>query len=565
VTQLPGTDYTWTSGTNITFTTPPPNGVSVLVRYMQGLPFGTADSADVAYLPSGTGAVATNVQSKLRESVSVFDFMTAAQIAAVQAGTSVDDTAAIQAAVTAGRSVFIPPGSYKITASITVPNNREIHGVWGSTAIRAYGVDAFVIAAGGAFVSIDSLIIASYSADGATADPRLYAAVSCNGTSLSSVNNCSFSNLYLQGWADGINWEYTWTSRIRNVSTVNTNNGVVLFGQSVNNSISDSSLVCNGGNASVHIVKDVTIIGEGLMISNTLLASGAYGVRAAGGFLSLSIIGCVIDLISNTGLSLTNVQSLHCIGNWIYATNKGIEYAPLGVNVDVNGAISNNTIIVTTTTLGRGIDIGGANKGITVTGGTIKVSGTSQGIYVQGQDCYFGGIHFDNPGTGFSIFLNITLGNKIGACTGDATTFGGFQNDYSTGTWVPVISADGLGVTTFTATTASGSYTKIGRQVTVICEYEYSSIGSVGGAYGFMTGLPFARVADGIEPITFCAINGTAFNTNTYQALFISPTVIAFQYNNGQGTLYGGAPYMLGNSFPASGTVRFVMTYFADA
>ena len=38
---------------------------------------------DVSYLPAGTGAVATTVQSKLRETVSVFDFMTPEQIADV--------------------------------------------------------------------------------------------------------------------------------------------------------------------------------------------------------------------------------------------------------------------------------------------------------------------------------------------------------------------------------------------------------------------------------------------------------------------------------------------------
>ena len=44
VTQRPGLDYTWTSGTTITFTSPPPAGSNnILVRYMQGLPQGSAD------------------------------------------------------------------------------------------------------------------------------------------------------------------------------------------------------------------------------------------------------------------------------------------------------------------------------------------------------------------------------------------------------------------------------------------------------------------------------------------------------------------------------------------
>ena len=45
-------------------------------------------SNEMGFLQSGTGAVATTVQAKLRESVSVFDFIPEAQRAAIIAGTS---------------------------------------------------------------------------------------------------------------------------------------------------------------------------------------------------------------------------------------------------------------------------------------------------------------------------------------------------------------------------------------------------------------------------------------------------------------------------------------------
>lgn len=134
---------------------------------------------------------------------------------------------------------------------------------------------------------------------------------------------------------------------------------------------------------------------------------------------------------------------------------------------------------------------------------------------------------------------------------------------YEEGTWTPVISADGAGVTTFTATSAVGTYTRIGRQITIICEYAYSDRGAVGGSFAVLTGLPFARAGDGLEPVVFTAINQAAFDTRTFQANFAATSGIYFQYNNGEGTLYSGAPYMTGNDFPAAGTVRFVMSYFA--
>jgi hypothetical protein len=48
VTQVPGVNYTWASGTNITFTTAPALGASVLVRYMQGLPIGQVNDGSVS-------------------------------------------------------------------------------------------------------------------------------------------------------------------------------------------------------------------------------------------------------------------------------------------------------------------------------------------------------------------------------------------------------------------------------------------------------------------------------------------------------------------------------------
>jgi hypothetical protein len=72
----------------------------------------------IGYTPAGAGAVATTVQAKLRESVSVKDF------GAVGDGVA-DDTAAIQAALDyvqtlKGGVVNIPAGTFKITSMLSV-------------------------------------------------------------------------------------------------------------------------------------------------------------------------------------------------------------------------------------------------------------------------------------------------------------------------------------------------------------------------------------------------------------------------------------------------------------
>jgi hypothetical protein len=80
--------------------------------------FAASDGAfKVGYLPAGTGAVATDVQSKLREFVSVKDF------GAVGDGVA-DDTAAIQAALAAHSTVFMPVGTFRISANINIGGKR---------------------------------------------------------------------------------------------------------------------------------------------------------------------------------------------------------------------------------------------------------------------------------------------------------------------------------------------------------------------------------------------------------------------------------------------------------
>ncbi len=57
VVQLPGTDYTWSGGTTLTFTSAPPAGAKILARYLQGLPVGDPANGSVGGAKLGKGAV----------------------------------------------------------------------------------------------------------------------------------------------------------------------------------------------------------------------------------------------------------------------------------------------------------------------------------------------------------------------------------------------------------------------------------------------------------------------------------------------------------------------------
>jgi hypothetical protein len=118
-----GVDYIETTFNTVTFT----SGLSLAdqVLFIGGRTVNDAIGAEaVSYIPAGTGAVATSVRSKLRESVSVKDF------GAVGDGVT-DDTAAIQAAIDkvalTGGVTYFPAGTYAVSG-ITLKSKVLIVG-----------------------------------------------------------------------------------------------------------------------------------------------------------------------------------------------------------------------------------------------------------------------------------------------------------------------------------------------------------------------------------------------------------------------------------------------------
>lgn len=96
-----------------------------------------ADASEVNFLPAGAGAQSRTVQSKLRDVVSVFDFMTGAQITDVQSNAGlVDVTAAMQAAHNTGPLVHYPAGTYRFS-KVSIPSGGIVGDGPGLTILRS--------------------------------------------------------------------------------------------------------------------------------------------------------------------------------------------------------------------------------------------------------------------------------------------------------------------------------------------------------------------------------------------------------------------------------------------
>jgi hypothetical protein len=124
VNQYVGDSYLETDSDTVTFTSGVHVGGEVKFTTAIQTTTGAVDASIVAYDPPFTGGVATNVEAKLAQYVSVKDF------GAVGDGVA-DDTAAIQDAIDAfpnGVTVYFPRGTYRVTAQIVVNTKIALLG-----------------------------------------------------------------------------------------------------------------------------------------------------------------------------------------------------------------------------------------------------------------------------------------------------------------------------------------------------------------------------------------------------------------------------------------------------
>lgn len=315
--------YTETDSDTVTFVSGLHVGAQVKFTTTQQQGAGAVDAQQVSYQPPFTGSVATNVEAKLAQTVSVKDF------GAVGDGTT-NDTAAIQAALNAGSTgVFIPSGNYLITNGLNIPDFVNVNcDVGVKITFNSTNFHAIAMGKGTNFVGNGLLIDCTNAAwnggailiDGVHRYADDYPA-SFSGINVKGVDATKGTGLYLK--ADNAT-NFISFVRFSNFTFYNLNFGTVLACGSSGNAGDVNTWHWINGN----IFENFTFYGT----SNGILLNGLTGVPA-------EIAGNIFNNFEfQIGTSTTkfpvyaygassNVFNNVYVWDWVYATSNPIVFA----------------------------------------------------------------------------------------------------------------------------------------------------------------------------------------------------------------------------------------------
>ena len=134
--------------------------------------------------------------------------------------------------------------------------------------------------------------------------------------------------------------------------------------------------------------------------------------------------------------------------------------------------------------------------------------------------------------------MAIILDGTSGITTTDITTTGGvyvggsgaanYLDDYEEGTWTPTLVSTGTQPTISLYQNRTGTYTKIGNQVTIFCNLRVN-VTSAGTGYPKVTGIPFSADANIITGPSHGIYN--AFSSTALGNSYINVNEVHFSEN----------------------------------
>lgn len=340
------------SATTLTFVTAPPAGtdnieVVVFSPLISGV---TVAADDVQYTPAGTGAVATDVQAKLREIVSVKDF------GAVGDGVA-DDTNAIKNAIASNRTVHFPAGTYLITSHIVKSNLSNVALIG-----EGRGVSTILCSASATFtnspigfstcdtVEVSGLTIDQNNNSSLTAAYPVFIAVS---STRMAVRNCFFTRYtYIACALNSCTFSFIEDNIIERDTAINTTNYAINVSSSVSRSqgIVVRNNICRRA-SSIYSGYNIQVIGNtfisykyGAGINTSQEADdGSYGQYIIIGNNCSNGTGVDSDGVNVAGMEILGQNNI--ISGNVCSQNGGVGIAVLGYrNIVSNNICSGNGV-----------------------------------------------------------------------------------------------------------------------------------------------------------------------------------------------------------------------------